>query len=68
MIGRKTPSGALIASDEDFVRYLLEDAGVGLVFGAAFGMSPHFRVSYAASDDVLVDACDRIAKACAELR
>jgi len=67
-IGRKTPAGKLIASDEDFVRYLLEDAGVGLVFGAAFGMSPHFRVSYAASDEVLGEACDRTSKACAELR
>jgi len=68
MIGRKTPDGKLIGSDEDFVRYLLEDAGVGLVFGAAFGMSPYFRLSYAASDSVLEDACNRIAKACQDLR
>lgn len=68
MIGRKTPDGQQINSDEDFVRYLLEGSGVGLVFGGAFGMSPYFRVSYAASDEILEDACNRIAKACQELR
>jgi aspartate aminotransferase len=67
LIGRKTPAGAVIAKDEDFVLYLLEDAGVGLVFGAAFGMSPYLRVSYAASDDTLREACRRIATACAAL-
>jgi aspartate aminotransferase len=63
LIGRKRPDGQVIASDEDFVLYLLEKAGVGVVFGAAFGMSPYFRVSYAASDEVLRDACNRIAEA-----
>jgi aspartate aminotransferase len=63
IIGKRRPDGALISSDEDFVRYLLETAGVGLVFGAAFGMSPYFRVSYAASDNALAQACERIADA-----
>ena len=67
LIGRKRPDGQIIASDEDFVIYLLEKAGVGVVFGAAFGMSPYFRVSYAASDDVLRDACNRIAQASHDL-
>ncbi len=66
-IGKKQPNGKAIKSDEDFVVYLLEEAGVGLVFGAGFGMSPYLRVSYAASDEVLKDALSRIAKACANL-
>ncbi|WP_114947833.1 pyridoxal phosphate-dependent aminotransferase [Microvirga calopogonii] len=64
LIGRRRPDGRVIANDEDFVLYLLEEAGVGLVFGSAFGMSPYFRLSYAASDETLEDACHRIAKAC----
>jgi aspartate aminotransferase len=67
-IGKKKPDGAVIRNDEDFVVYLLQSAGVGLVFGAAFGMSPYVRVSYAASDETLVDACGRIARACAALQ
>jgi aspartate aminotransferase len=66
-IGKTRPDGKVIGNDEDFVRYLLEDAGVGVVFGSAFGMSPYFRVSYAASDDVLAEACKRIRSACAAL-
>lgn len=66
-MGKKRGDGARIESDEDFVRYLLEVAGVGLVFGAAFGMSPYFRVSYAASDVALTEACNRIAGACGRL-
>jgi aspartate aminotransferase len=66
-IGKKRADGARIETDEDFVRYLLEDAGVGLVFGGAFGMSPYFRVSYAASDPTLAEACNRIATACRRL-
>ena len=66
-IGKKPRDGARIETDEDFVRYLLEVAGVGVVFGAAFGMSPYFRVSYAASDAALVEACRRIGDACGAL-
>lgn len=68
VIGRRCPDGQVIETDQDYVLYLLEDAGVGSVFGAAFGMSPYFRLSYAASDDVLRDACDRIAETTAKLR
>jgi len=67
VIGRRTPDGQTLENDEDFVRYLLETAGVGLVFGAAFGMSPYFRLSYAASDAALAQACERIAGAVRQL-
>jgi aspartate aminotransferase len=68
LIGKLTQSGKTIRTDEDFATYLLEEAGVGLVFGAAFGISPHFRVSYAASQEVLDDACMRITSACQQLK
>ena len=61
LLGRRTPDGREIASDADFAGALLAVAGVAVVFGAAFGLSPHFRISYAASDETLVAACDRIA-------
>jgi aspartate aminotransferase len=67
-IGRKTPKGRTIASDEDFVNYLLEEEGVAAVHGAAFGLSPHFRISYATSTEVLEEACRRIQRAAAALR
>ena len=60
LIGKRTPEGELISSDEDFCRRLLEAEGVAAVFGAAFGLSPYFRLSYAAADDTLIDACLRI--------
>ena len=62
-IGRRTPDGAAIASSEDYARYLLDSAGVAVVHGAAFGLDPFFRVSYATSDAVLEDACARIRRA-----
>jgi aspartate aminotransferase len=68
LIGATTPSGAVIKNDEDFVAYLLDAQGIAVVHGAAFGLSPHFRVSYAASTALLEDACTRIQKACAELK
>ncbi len=68
VIGKTTPDGAVITSDEDFVTYLLESEGVAAVFGAAFGLSPYFRISYATSDEVLTEACTRIQRACAALR
>lgn len=67
-IGRETPDGKIIANDEDFVTYLLESEGVACVHGAAFGLSPYFRISYATSNAVLEDACARIARATASLR
>jgi aspartate aminotransferase len=67
-IGKTTPKGARIATDEDFVLALLEDEGVAVVHGGAFGMSPYFRVSYAVSNAELEDACTRIQRFCAGLR
>ncbi|MEM9477956.1 MAG: pyridoxal phosphate-dependent aminotransferase [Pseudomonadota bacterium] len=66
-IGKTSPAGTVIADDETFARALLEETGVAVVFGAAFGLSPHFRVSYAAADDVLTEACTRIQAFCASL-
>jgi aspartate aminotransferase len=67
LIGKTTPSGKLIDSDEAMVGYLLDDAKVAVVQGAAFGLSPAFRISYATSDDILREACTRIQAACAAL-
>lgn len=67
LIGKKTPDGKTIETDEDFVGYLIESEGVSVVHGEAFGLSPYFRVSYAAATDVLEDACQRIQRACAQL-
>ena len=67
-IGKKTPAGKAIGCDEDFVTYVLETEGVAVVQGAAFGLSPHFRISYAAATGLLEDACQRIQRACAALR
>lgn len=63
LIGRKTPDGKTIETDEDFVTYILETEGVAAVHGAAFGLSPHFRVSYATATDLLEEACKRIKRA-----
>lgn len=67
VIGKKTPSEKTIENDEDFVTYLLEDQNVACVHGAAFGLSPHFRISYATSEEALKEACSRIQKACKDL-
>lgn len=67
-MGKKTPDGLLIDSDEKLVDYFLDKAGVAAVHGGAFGLSPAFRVSYATSDAVLKDACIRIQQACAALK
>ena len=67
VIGKKTPDGAVIETDTDFVTYLLESEGVAVVQGTAFGLAPHFRISYATSDELLKDACERIQRACASL-
>ena len=61
LMGRTTAGGRRIGCDRDFTDALLEEQGVAAVFGAAFGLSPHFRVSYATSDAALEDACARIA-------
>ncbi len=59
-MGKKTPDGKTLETDEDFVTYLLESQGVACVHGAAFGLSPHFRISYATSEEALREACQRI--------
>ncbi len=66
-IGRTSRGGTLIETDEDFATALLEETGVAVVFGAAFGLSPAFRVSYATSEDQLREACSRIQGFCAAL-
>lgn len=67
LIGKTTPKGTLIQNDEAFATALLEEADVAVVFGAAFGLSPNFRVSYATSDEALKEACTRIQSFCASL-
>ena len=64
VIGKTTPEGKKIESDDDFITYLLEAEGVAAVQGSAFGLSPYFRISYATSTEVLKEACSRIKKAC----
>jgi aspartate aminotransferase len=68
LIGKTSPDGRLIDSDEAFVGYLLDEAKVATVQGAAFGLSPAMRISYATSDDLLREACTRIQEASANLR
>lgn len=66
-IGKTSAGGVKITDDETFATALLEETGVAVVFGAAFGLSPNFRVSYATSDDALREACTRIQTFCAGL-
>ena len=68
VIGKQTPDGQKISNDEDFMSYLLESEGIAGVHGAAFGLSPYFRLSYATSDEILTDACARIKRACEQLK
>ncbi len=67
-IGRTSAGGTEIADDETFATALLEEEGVAVVFGAAFGLSPHFRVSYATSEGALEEACSRIRRFCEGLK
>ncbi len=68
LLGKTSPSGKVINSDQDFAVELLEQEGVSVVFGAAFGLSPFFRISYATSNAVLEDACTRIQRFCANVK
>jgi aspartate aminotransferase len=68
VIGKETSEGKKISNDEDFMTYLLESEGIAGVHGAAFGLSPYFRLSYATSDEILKDACTRIKRACEKLK
>jgi aspartate aminotransferase len=67
LIGKTSAGGTMIDSDEAFVTALLEETGVAVVHGAAFGLSPYFRVSYATSDAALKQACARIEDFCGKL-
>ena len=66
-IGRTSKGGVKINNDLDFCNALLEERGVAVVFGQAFGLAPHFRISYATSTEALKDACTRIQEFCADL-
>ena len=68
IIGKKTSFGNTINNDEDFMNYLLESEGVAGVHGRAFGLSPYFRLSYATDEKTLTDACNRIERACKNLK
>jgi len=68
VLGRRTPDGQVIASDKDFAHYLLAAEGVAVMDGAAYGLSPYFRISIASSIEVLGEACTRIERACAALK
>ena len=68
VIGKTTPKGDVIKTDEDLIAYFLDEAQVAAVHGAAFGLSPAFRISYATSEEILTEACTRIQRACSALR
>ncbi|MBY8824661.1 pyridoxal phosphate-dependent aminotransferase [Sphingomonas colocasiae] len=68
LIGKTTPGGKTIENDAALIEYFLDDARVAAVHGAAFGLEPAFRVSYATSEAILTEACTRIQEACAALR
>jgi aspartate aminotransferase len=68
LIGRTTPGGNTLTTDEDVAAYLLDTQGVAVVHGAAFGLSPAFRISYATSETLLEQACQRIQTAVGQLR
>ncbi|NVK34470.1 MAG: pyridoxal phosphate-dependent aminotransferase [Rhodobacteraceae bacterium] len=68
LIGKTAPSGKKIETDEDFVTELLEEEGVAVVHGSAFGLGPNFRISYATSTEALEEACTRIQRFCGNLK
>jgi len=68
LIGKTTPTGVTIQTDEDFVVQLLEAEGCAAVHGGAFGLSPFFRISYATSNELLEEACVRIQRFCGSLK
>ncbi|MFC4291293.1 pyridoxal phosphate-dependent aminotransferase [Sphingorhabdus arenilitoris] len=67
LMGKTTPKGKVIENDEDLIEYFLDEARVAAVHGGAFGLSPGFRISYATSNEILIEACKRIQSACAAL-
>ena len=67
LIGKKTSGGKILKNDLDVATYILEEGKVAVVHGEAFGLSPHFRISYATSTETLREACTRIRTACEAL-
>ncbi|WP_338616854.1 pyridoxal phosphate-dependent aminotransferase [Achromobacter sp. E1] len=67
LLGRTTPAGKQLKTDEDFIMYLLDEENLAVLQGAAYGVSPFFRISYAASMEQLEEGCARIKRACAKL-
>ena len=67
-ISKKTPKNNTINTDEDFMNYLLDSEGIAGVHGEAFGLSPYFRISYATDENTLNEACERIMRACLNLK
>jgi aspartate aminotransferase len=67
-MGKTTPTGKTLATDEDFVTELLEQEGVAVVHGSAFGLGPAFRISYAPRNEDLEEACNRIQRFCGNLK
>lgn len=67
VIGKYTPEGRQLKTDQDFVLYLLDAAEVGVLQGSAYGMSPYVRISYSTSTEKLQEACGRVQRACAAL-
>ncbi|WP_427185185.1 pyridoxal phosphate-dependent aminotransferase [Bordetella bronchialis] len=67
LMGRRTPQGKVLASDEDFVMYLLEEVDFAVLQGAAYGVSPYFRLSFAASMEAIEEGCERLRRACERL-
>jgi aspartate aminotransferase len=68
LIGKTTPKGQVIGNDADLIDYFLDEERVAAVHGAAFGLSPAFRISYATSEEELTEACTRMQRACAALK
>ncbi|MGU7772561.1 pyridoxal phosphate-dependent aminotransferase [Burkholderia sp. MR1-5-21] len=67
LIGKRTPAGQMIRSDIELAEYLLVDGGVATVCGAAYGLSPYLRISFASSEEEIVEGCQRIRAACSAL-
>ncbi|QVQ25988.1 aspartate transaminase [Achromobacter deleyi] len=67
VLGKKTPAGQVLNTDEDFILYLLDEENLAVLQGAAYGVSPFFRISYATSMDLLEEGCARIKRACEKL-
>jgi aspartate aminotransferase len=68
LMGKSTQGGKVLQTDEDFVTALLEEEGVAVVHGSAFGLGPNFRISYATDTKSLTDACERIQRFCSSLK